>query len=114
MIGLTRIGRNDYESLLRDGELPIDEIKRKYGAGSIFRLQGILCAVTVHQCAEDAEVVRLDASSAEKLFALVKEYRYDTIFEDNRMENIKPGPTTLGSMLFSMCQAETGDYGSEC
>lgn len=114
MIGLSNVSRRDYEALLRDGESDVKTITDRYGVGWMFRLQGVLCAMTVRQCARDASAQGIRYDSAEGLMALVETFRYDTIFEDNEMEGIKPGPATLKAMLYSMCEAETGDYGGEC
>lgn len=111
MIPLTNVTRRDYEALLKDGTTDIDAISRKYGAGWPFRLQGVMCAMTVHRCASDASVQGIRVDSADGLMKLVETFRYDSIFEDNGMEDIRPGPETLKAMLYSMCEAETGDYG---
>lgn len=113
MIGLTRVSRRDYESLLMDGKRPVDEIMERYGAGWMFRLQGILCAMAVRQCALDADGEGYSHDTAEELYDLVDMFDYGSIFEDNGMERCKPGPMTLKAMLYSMCQAETGDYGGD-
>lgn len=110
MIALTHVGESAYRSLLKDGEFPVQEIYDRYGAGWVFRLQGILCAMAVHQCSEDAKSMNLPVRSADELYDLVSRYDYGSIFEDNNLESIKPGKTTLEMMLYSMCQAETGDY----
>lgn len=114
MIALTTVSRRDYEALLKDGEMTVGEISKKYGAGWMFRLQGILCAMAVRQCAIDAETQGAGYDSAEDLMDLVEMFRYDSIFEDNGVEAIKPGPALLKAMLYSMCEAETGDYGCDC
>lgn len=113
MMALTTVSRRDYEALLKDGELNVGAISERYGAGWMFRLQGILCAMAVRQCACDAEDQGVGCDSAEDLMSLVEMFHYDSIFEDNGFEDIKPGFATLNSMLFSMCEAETGDYGRD-
>ncbi len=110
MIPLTRIDRPAYECLLKDGKMPVQQICDKYGAAWVFRLQGILCAMAVHQCSEDAKTEGIAVSSADELFDLVSRFDYGSIFEENRLGDINPSDVLLRPMLYSMCQAETGDY----
>ena len=111
MIALTHVDRKSYNSLLRDGKMDTADIRSKYGAGFVFRLQGILCAMTVRQASVDAYQEGFYIDSAQALYEVVQRYGYDSIFEDNGLERIKPGKPMLDAMLFSMCQAETNDYG---
>lgn len=114
MIALTTVRRNDYKALLKEGSRDLSDLPELYGAGWMFRLQGILCATAVRQCAEDAAIEGYGYDNAKELMELVERFHYDEIFEDNGLERFKPGPTTLKAMLYSMCEAETGDYGREC
>ena len=110
MIALTHVSREAYASLLEDGKQPLGVLQDRYGAGFVLRLQGVLCAMTVRQCAGDAEEEGFSADTAEELYELVQRFDYGTIFEDNNLEDIKPSKGLLGPMLFSMCQAETEDW----
>ena len=113
MIALTHVSAEAYASLLQDSEHALGVLQERYGAGFFMRLQGILCAMAVRQCAEDLVEHRWPAEDAEELFEAVKEFEYDTIFEDNHLEAYKPQGPLLDMMLFSMCQAETEDWGEE-
>lgn len=114
MIALTRISREAYDSLLEDGEQPLGVLQDRYGAGFALRLQGVLCAMAVHQCAKDAEEMGcFSYGLPQDLFDLVKQFGYDTIFEDNGLEKFKPSEGLLDPMLYSMCQAETEDWGDD-
>lgn len=113
MIPLTTITRGQYESLLEDGRMTLGEISERYGAGWIFRLHGVLCAMAVRQCASDAESEGEHYHAAHGLYDLVVRFRYDTIFEDNGLDWYKPSKPLLDAMMFSMCQAETGDYSQD-
>ncbi len=113
MIALTRISREAYDSLLEDGEQPLGVLQDRYGAGFFMRLQGILCAMAVNQCAQELREHNHGCHYAEQLFEAVKAYEYDTIFEDNGLEDIKPSKGLLDPMLYSMCQAETEDWGDD-
>ena len=113
MIALTTVRENDYRALLKEGSRDLSDLPERYGAGWMFRLQGILCATAVRQCAEDAAIEGYGYDNAKELMDLVERFHYDEIFEDNGLERFKPGPTTLKAMLYSMCEAETGDYGRE-
>lgn len=104
------ISRDEYESFLGDSTLMICEFSDKYGSEWLFHIQATLCAMAVDQCASDADEGCEDYDGAIGLFNLVKEFEYDTIFEDNHLEDYKPEKTVLDSIIFSMCQAETGDY----
>ena len=112
-MALTHISAEAYASLLQDGEHALGVLQDKYGAGFFMRLQGILCAMAVRQCAEDLVEHRWPAKDADELFEAVKEFGYDTIFEDNDLEQFKPKAALLDAMLFSMCQAETEDWGED-
>ena len=113
MIALTHVSAEAYASLLQDSEHALGVLQERYGAGFFMRLQGILCAMAVRQCAEDLVEHRWPAEDAEELFSAVKEFEYDTIFEDNGLEKFKPTKALLDPMLYSMCQAETEDWGEE-
>ena len=110
MIALTHVSRKAYAALLEDGKKTVCEIYDKYGAGWVFRLQGVLCAMAVRQCATDAYDDGIVFHTAIGLYEMVSEFEYGTIFEDNGLEEYKPNPIILESMLYSMCQAETGNY----
>lgn len=110
MLALTHVSKEAYESLLRDGKRPLEDLSEEYGAGYPMRMQGILCAMCVHQCNEDAQEFEHIPNNADELYALVEYFGYDEIFEDNEMENIKPKAALLETMLYSMCQAELQDY----
>ena len=111
MIALTLVSREAYEGLLEDGKQPLGVLQDRYGAGFFMRLQGILCAMAVRQCAKDAEEMGCYSCDIPPvLFDLVKRFDYGSIFEDNGLEDIKPSNGLLGPMLFSMCQAETEDW----
>ena len=113
MIALTHVSAEAYASLLQDSEHALGVLQEKYGAGFFMRLQGILCAMAVRQCAEDAEEEGFPAETAEELYELVQRFDYGSIFEDNHLEAYKPKGPLLDMMLFSMCQAETEDWGEE-
>ena len=113
MMALTHVSREAYASLLEDGKQPLGVLQDRYGAGFILRLQGILCAMAVHQCAEDAEEEGFPAETAEELYELVQRFDYGSIFKDNGFERIKPSEGLLDPMLYSMCQAETEDWGDD-
>lgn len=114
MLALTTVTKKAYEQLLEDGTHNIGELLDKYGAGFPMRLQGILCAMAVHQCKVDADELTPDrGTTADDLYALVKYFGYDEIFEDNKLGEFRPKEVLLDSMLYSMCQAETGDYGED-
>ena len=113
MIALTHVSAEAYASLLQDSEHALGVLQERYGAGFFMRLQGILCAMAVRQCAEDLVEHRWPAEDAEELFSAVKEFEYDTIFEDNGLEKFKPSEGLLDPMLYSMCQAETEDWGDD-
>ena len=114
MIALTHISREAYDSLLEDGEQPLGVLQDRYGAGFVIRLQGVLCAMAVHQCAKDAEEMGcFSYGLPQDLFDLVKQFGYDTIFEDNDLGQFKPKAALLDAMLFSMCQAEVQDWGED-
>lgn len=113
MMALTHVSREAYESLLDDGEHALGVLQEMYGAGFFMRLQGILCAMAVRQCAEDLREHNHGCHYAEQLFEAVKAYEYDTIFEDNDLEQFKPKAALLDAMLFSMCQAEVQDWGED-
>ena len=113
MIALTHVSAEAYASLLQDSEHALGVLQERYGAGFFMRLQGILCAMAVRQCAEDLVEHRWPAEDAEELFEAVKEFEYDTIFEDNGLEKFKPSKGLLDPMLYSMCQAETEDWGDD-
>lgn len=113
MISLTHVSAEAYASLLQDSEHALGVLQERYGAGFFMRLQGILCAMAVHQCAGDAEEEGFPADTAEELYELVQRFDYGSIFEDNHLEAYKPQGPLLDMMLFSMCQAETEDWGEE-
>ncbi len=113
MISLTRIDRKSYEVLLKESRMRIEDFADKYGVGWPMRMQGVLCAMTVHDCAKESRRTGHAYETADELYDLVREYGFDEIFEENGMESLKPKEPLLGMMLFSMCQAETGDYGGE-
>lgn len=110
-LALTTVTKSAYRSMLKDAELPMGKIAEKYGAGWVFRMQGIMCAFAVHHCAKDAKGEGIPYKGAMGLYRLVAKFDYGTYFEDNHLENIKPKDATLSMMMFAMCQAETGDYG---
>lgn len=112
-LALTYISKKDYQALLRESKQTVDTIANKYGAGWMFRMQGIVCALAVHSCALEAKSLGMRYRGAMGLYRLVAKYDYGSIFEDNHLEKIKPKDTTLSMMMFSMCQAETGDYGDD-
>ena len=113
MMALTHISREAYDSLLEDGKHVLLDLQTKYGAGFVIRLQGILCAMTVHQCAGDAEEEGYPHDTADELYEIVQRFDYGSIFEDNGLEHIKPTKALLDPMLYSMCQAETEDWGDD-
>ena len=111
MIALTHVSREAYEGLLEDGKQPLGVLQEMYGAGFFMRLQGVLCAMAVRQCAKDAEEMGCYSCDIPPvLFDLVKRYDYGSIFEDNGLGAYKPGDALLDMMLYSMCQAETQDW----
>lgn len=110
MLALTHVSKEAYESLLRDGKRPLEDLSEEYGAGYPMRMQGILCAMTVHKCKEDSKEFEAPPLDAMSLYHLVQYFGYDEIFEDNDMGDIKPKPALLEAMLYSMCQAELQDY----
>lgn len=112
-MALTHVSREAYASLLKDGEQPLGVLQDRYGAGFVLRLQGVLCAMTVRQCAGDAEEEGFSAETAEELYELVQRFDYGSIFEDNDLGQFKPKSVLLDAMLFSMCQAETQDWGED-
>ncbi len=110
MIPLTHVDRKSYHSLLNDGKQDLGKLQDRYGAGFAFRLQGILCAMTVRQAARDSHQEGFYVDSAQALYDIVMRYDYGSIFEDNGLDAYKPSKPLLDAMLYSMCQAEMDDY----
>ena len=114
MIALTYVSKGAYKSMLKDSELPTDELQKRYGAGVLFRLQGILSAVAVNNCASNLREIDCMPSTADDLYDIVMKNGYgDDIYEINNLTKLKPKGILHDSLIYSMCQAETGDYGEE-
>lgn len=104
MIALTHISKADYKALLKDAEHPFIDLQEKYGVGLVLRMPGIITAFAVHDFNIDP-----DYKDAKVLYNEIKMFKYvEEIFEENGFR--VPGEALLDSMIFSMCQAETGDY----
>ena len=108
MIALTRIDRKSYKGLLKDARTPMEENQSKYGAGFLLRLPGIVCALAVHDYAGDNKHLK----TADDLFdAIIAAGFVEDTFTYNGLEKYMPGRPLLEPMIYSMCQAQTGDYG---
>ena len=86
MMALTHVSREAYASLLEDGKQPLGVLQDRYGAGFVLRLQGVLCAMTVRQCAGDAEEEGFSAETAEELRRRYPRLNLTTWSKENRLQ----------------------------